>query len=847
MKKVVLSILFFLFLVSCGGANEENSSNSSLGTPKKIILNSTSANTHIPTNFEIHFDNPDAVKRYKFVELSPLFAVENGFKVGEQIELNLFDDLNLVVEVERVDKDINNVISVVFKAKLFPLSRFTFVTDNNKTMATITIPEMRKTFLCLYVDGKRKHVLIEQDNNKLKIPKEANDVLFDDPVEEINPVEKESSDNFILDSNETVQINVMVVYTSAAEKWATDNGTTMNLLISHVIATGNTVLSNSKTYTNLNLVYSGEVDYEEKGDSEEDISYDLDNLRDGNVPNVHSLRDTYNADLVTMFLQVDEDWGGKARGLRDSHTDPSERQVWSLVDIESVNSTLGGSIEGFTYIHELGHLMGAGHHKEQTFQWGPQYYDYSAGWRWTSGDNRYCTVMTYRGGQYFPDGQSHVRIPYFSNPSIYSSGAAFGHIEDGDNARTIRNLRHQIACYRGCGCGNGIVDYNEECDYNASNSDCCTVQCKFQSSSFECRRVEGDCDIAEKCTGSSAVCPTDKFVSVGTVCRNSSGICEQDAECTGSNAVCPSNPFEPSTKVCRPSSDDCDKPDHCSGSSKNCPEDEVYSSTTVCRDVTDICDVPENCNGSSKSCPIDKIKPAGEICREKQGDCDLTEYCDGSSKSCSADRVASNFSECRSQKGICDRAEFCDGTSKYCPDDVFLSSLYECRPKIDKCDIAEYCDGISAYCPEDVSVKDDACETGICPDPIKVTNFPYFDTQNIKDLGNNFSSYRPNCENIRNGEKDVVYEIAFKEGKFYEITVSSDSQTSMAILESCTNPSCITDVGINESTMIFEATENETRTLIIEFKESGDMQYHLEIVETEKNEQGGCSISVFGF
>lgn len=389
----------------------------------------------------------------------------------------------------------------------------------------------------------------------------------------------------------------------------------------------------------------------------------------------------------------------------------------------------------------------------------------------------------------------------------------------------------------------GICDIAENCDGQAVT---CPTD-KFKSSSIGCRTVAGICDVAENCTGSSAVCPTDKFESTGKVCRGSSEICEQDAKCTGSSAVCPANPFEPSTQVCRESSDDCDKPDHCSGNSKNCPEDEVYSSTTVCRDVTDICDVPENCNGSSKSCPIDKIKPAGEICREKQGDCDLTEYCDGSRKSCSVDRVASDFSECRPKKGTCDRAEFCDGTSKYCPDDAFLSSIYECRPKIDKCDIAEYCDGISAYCPEDISVKDDSCETGTCPDSIKVIKFTYSDTQNIKDLGNNFSSYRPNCENIRNGGKDVVYEIDFKKGKIYEITVLSDSQTSMAILESCTNPSCVTDVGIKESTMIFEATENETRPLIIEFKESGDMQYHLEIVETEKNEQGGCSISVIEF
>ena len=93
--------------------------------------------------------------------------------------------------------------------------------------------------------------------------------------------------------------------------------------------------------------------------------------------------------------------------------------------------------------------MGLHHHKEQNYQPGPGLFSYSAGWRWTGSDERkYCSLMTYESGVYFADGITHRRVPHLSDPHTTYLGTPSGDLVDGDNARTVREVKHVLAAYR---------------------------------------------------------------------------------------------------------------------------------------------------------------------------------------------------------------------------------------------------------------------------------------------------------------------------------------------------------------------------------------------------------------
>jgi hypothetical protein len=65
----------------------------------------------------------------------------------------------------------------------------------------------------------------------------------------------------------------------------------------------------------------------------------------------------------------------------------------------------------------------------------------------------------------------------------------------------------------------------------------------------ECRPSAGDCDVAESCTGASAVCPVDAFQPSSVECRASTALCDPAEVCTGSSAACPPDAVNQSAPV----------------------------------------------------------------------------------------------------------------------------------------------------------------------------------------------------------------------------------------------------------------------------------------------------------
>ncbi|KAB1275040.1 Disintegrin and metalloproteinase domain-containing protein 30 [Camelus dromedarius] len=89
-------------------------------------------------------------------------------------------------------------------------------------------------------------------------------------------------------------------------------------------------------------------------------------------------------------------------------------------------------------------------------------------------------------------------------------------------------------------CGNKIVEEDEECDCGSGEDcktdQCCQPDCKFKQgancstglcchnchfrpSGYMCRKEENECDLAEYCSGTSGLCPSDTYKQDGTPCK----------------------------------------------------------------------------------------------------------------------------------------------------------------------------------------------------------------------------------------------------------------------------------------------------------------------------------------
>ncbi|MHC4132918.1 MAG: M12 family metallo-peptidase [Planctomycetota bacterium] len=345
--------------------------------------------------------------RSRGVALNPVIASSNILVGGDVITLNLFADTVLTAQVDRVSKNVNGTVTVRGRIEDYPQGYIIISTTNNNSLASIRIPETGERYRIQMDTLTGTHYLLEINTDQLVELEDCPSPI--PPATLQNAAEMEiSSDNIAGGPLDPANVDAMIVYTPAARQWADSYGGGIANVIAQAVAKGQLSLDNSNTFMTVTLVHSAEVSYTESGDSTTDLIR-LTNTSDGYMDVVHTWRDDHGADVVGLFTKV-SDVGGTGWLLYTPSGDDG-----TAFSITRVQQAAGG----YTYIHEMGHNMGCHHHKGQNFQPGPGLFSYSAGWRWVGNDSsRYCSVMTYQSGSYFPDGQYHSRVPHFSNPSI---------------------------------------------------------------------------------------------------------------------------------------------------------------------------------------------------------------------------------------------------------------------------------------------------------------------------------------------------------------------------------------------------------------------------------------------
>jgi len=349
--------------------------------------------------------------------------------------LNLFNDVTYVADLIRSEKTANGLIWIG-RLRGVEMSQVVLSLTNGILSGNITMPSAR--YHIRYAGGGAYEV---QEIDTSKYPLDHPETPLIPPI---SPDAVSSQEHTQGDS--CSQIDIMIVYTATAR--AAAGGTSaMQSLIDLAVAETNQSYLNSGITQRLRLVHSVEVVYSETGSLNDALNCITDNA-DGCLDTIHSLRDTYKADLVSFWLED----GGSYCGL-----------AWLMATVSPSFESYGFSTVArscatgyYSFGHEFGHNMGARHDVFVDNNSTP--YAYAHGFTHPQPESPWRTVMAYNNAC-SSVGLNCTRLQYWSNPAVSIGGAPMGDAT-ADNHQTLNNTACTVANFRVAGTGytlSGVV------------------------------------------------------------------------------------------------------------------------------------------------------------------------------------------------------------------------------------------------------------------------------------------------------------------------------------------------------------------------------------------------------
>jgi hypothetical protein len=330
------------------------------------------------------------------------------------------------------------------------LRYFYYTVSGNVVTAAIHMPDIGYEAVVSHDPAFKMSYLQEHDhNNELTCGTHLMKDQFIDQVDShIESVRVNNATDLVKKmqsvENETT-IKLMIVYASGALNWMLTYGSVENV-INQAMALSQEALDVSDTKVKLDLAYVAHVNHQEVGTGGSALLNQLRINGDGIMDEVHSWRNIFEADIVSLFAVL-SDVGGV--GYLPSSPEGDDRLGFNVNRVQQMANT-------YTLIHEIGHNMGNMHSRNQAASPASMaggVFPYSTGWRWIGDDGAsYASVMTYESSPL--DGVVSRRTPHFSNPQISYAGVPTGTSSatdpfgPADNARSMREMKSVIAAYR---------------------------------------------------------------------------------------------------------------------------------------------------------------------------------------------------------------------------------------------------------------------------------------------------------------------------------------------------------------------------------------------------------------
>ena len=400
-------------------------------------------------------ENFKNVDRYRQFDYNKELVELRSENVGDTLLLNFFEDRQYKSVIQSVI--VNDLGKTIITSQIAG-SEFAYcyiVVSEAGIAISADFPQEDEFFFATVKNGQTyigqmKKSVLEEDRLEGSEP-----LVEPEPEQEEQPLQEKKSlednaeeegflnDPSVDDPATPVTIDLLFTYTDSAAIWASSSSTVTDIddVIDIAVAEANNVMANSKTGITFNVVHRHLTNYTEVNNSN-----DFNRFRDygdGYMDEVHDLRNVFCADVMVFLAKIS--YTGGTGGLLTTLNGFSDDTRASCI------CRVQQSASGFTVVHEIGHNMGAHHHRDQVTQPGPNtpLGNYTSGWKGTISGTKYCTVMTYESAsEYGESTPNYRRIPFFSSPDTTYNSVVIGNSATMDNARVLRESKTVTSDYR---------------------------------------------------------------------------------------------------------------------------------------------------------------------------------------------------------------------------------------------------------------------------------------------------------------------------------------------------------------------------------------------------------------